>query len=139
MYSIEKKDFGYKLTFQGIISQEELQQWLRESKEILSAGPSKFSVFVDMRKMELLPVDAQSSMHEGQTYYKSMGMERSVVIFSSDLTSMQFKLIAKRTGIYAQERYIDASEDPDWEKAGFDWILNGIEPIDKTIKISIQK
>lgn len=128
MYKIENKPYGYKLTFSGIINRNELSQWQSEFKKSIDKGPGAFYVFVDMREMELLPVDSQETMHQGQMYAKEKGMQRSVVIFSSDITSMQFKLIAKKTGIYSEERYIDAMTDPDWEKNGLDWILSGIEP-----------
>jgi hypothetical protein len=41
---------------------------------------------------------------------------------------MQFKRIAKQTGIYAFERYLDASKTPGYEKIGIAWIQNGVDP-----------
>lgn len=128
MYAIDIKPYGYHLTFAGIINRDEINHWLEESKQKLPKGPNTFSVFVDMRGLELLPVDSLQAMNEGQMYYKKMGMQRSVVIFSSNITEMQFKLIAKKTGIFSEERYIDAYNHHDWEQIGLDWILNGVEP-----------
>ncbi len=48
-------------------------------------------------------------MEEGQKEYKERGMTRSVVILDSAIMAMQFKRLAKDTGIYQWERYIDAS------------------------------
>ncbi len=44
---------------------------------------------------------------------------------------MQFKRIAKETGIYEWERYINASATPNWEQAGADWLTKAADP-DKT-------
>ena len=58
------------------------------------------------------------------------GMERSCVILSNSLTKMQFTRIAKETGIYAFERYIDASVSQDWMDKAMGW-LNKEEDPDK--------
>ena len=55
-------------------------------------------------------------------------MERSIVIVRDKLTAMQFRLIAQKTGIYADERYIDASLNDYWEKEALNWLLSSIEP-----------
>jgi hypothetical protein len=81
-----------------------------------------------MRNLKPLPPDAQASMEEGQKLYKQKGMERSVVILNSASLTMQFKRIAKETGIYEWERYVDASKTADWEKVGLDWVKKGVDP-----------
>jgi hypothetical protein len=128
MYKIEKKDYGVKLTFGGFIQQDEMAQWVAESEKFLLSAPSKFGVFVDMRELKPLSKDAQIEMEKGQIAYKSKGMERSVVILDNPITTMQFKRIAKETGIHEWERYIDTSVNPGWEKAGIDWIVHAINP-----------
>lgn len=55
-------------------------------------------------------------------------MERSVVILESTIITMQFKNIAKETGIYQWERYLDASKVPNFEEVGKKWLINGIDP-----------
>lgn len=128
MYKIEKTSYGYKITFSDFISAEELTKWLAESKSLLATQSSKFQNFIDMRALKPLPQDAQPIMEEGQKLYKSKGMEKSVVILSNSITTMQFKRIAKETGIYAFERYIDSSATPNWEQKGIDWLTKGIDP-----------
>ncbi len=128
MIKIEKKPYGYKIFFSGIISSLEVENWLTESSKILEKSPEKFSVFVDMQEMEILPVICQGNMYEGQKLYRKMGMERSVVIVRDRLTAMQFRLIAQKTGIYDYERYINASVNPIWEKEALDWLINSVEP-----------
>ena len=76
-------------------------------------------------------------MNAGQMYYKEQGMNRSVVIYNSDITSMQFKIIARKTGIHSGERYINANENKNWEQDGLNWIEIGIETkVNKESEIS---
>lgn len=128
MYKIEKKNFGYRLVFGDFIQAEEMKKWVEESKEALKSSPAEFGVFVDMRTLKPLPQDSQVHMQDGQKLYKSSGMVRSVVIVSDSVTNMQFKRIAKETGIYDWERYVDASAVENWEEVGLNWIEKAIDP-----------
>ncbi|MGA7722790.1 MAG: hypothetical protein WCA84_16610 [Ignavibacteriaceae bacterium] len=128
MYQIEKKSYGVKLTFAGLIAKDEMQKWVAESAKITKSLPSKFGVFVDMRDLKPLAADSQLVMQEGQKLFKNAGMERSVVILSTAMVTMQFKRIAKETGIYEWERYIDSSKTADWEEIGIKWLEDKIDP-----------
>jgi hypothetical protein len=128
MYKLEKKGYGYKLVFGDYIKADEMREWLDEAKKTLISAPREFNIFVDMRTLKPLPSDAQSHMQSGQKLFKEKGMKRSVVILNSTVTKLQFLRIAKETGIYNWERYIDASSISDWEKVGLDWINKGIDP-----------
>jgi len=127
MYKIEKTSYGIKLTFGGFIQKEEMNFWLDESEFILKSVSSKFGVFVDMRELKPLPSDSQEIMQKGQLMYKLKGMERSVVILDNPIITLQFKRIAKETGIYDWERYVDASKNPNWEELGKKWLVSGID------------
>ena len=116
MYKIEKKDFGFKLTFSGFIQEAEMKKWVEESKIALKDVSIAFGVFVDMRTLSPLPPESQKYMQEGQKLYKQKGMVRSVVILANPIISMQFKRIAQETGIYQWERYIDEQSTSNWEK-----------------------
>ena len=128
MLKTEKVDYGVKLTFAGFIKKEEMAQWVLEAEKIISTLPSKFGVFVDMRDLKPLPHDAELEMQKGQKLFKQKGMERSVVILSNAVTTMQFKRIAQETGIYQWERYIDASKATNWEESGKKWLVSSIDP-----------
>lgn len=128
MYKIEKKEFGYKISFADFIKADEMKNWLVDSEKTLATVSGKFSVFIDMRDLKPLLPDAQEYMQQGQKLYKQKGMVRSVVILNNAITTMQFKRIAKQTGIYEWERYIDASKNPDWERIGIAWIKDAIDP-----------
>ncbi len=127
MYKIEKTSYGVKLTFSGFIQKEEMAEWVTESQRIVSTLPLRFGVFVDMRELKPLDSDSQGEMQKGQKLFKAKGMERSVVILNNSITTMQFKRIAKETGIYEWERYIDASKTPNWEEQGKKWLVNAVD------------
>ncbi len=128
MYTIEQKNYGFKLTFAGFMSADEMQKWVAESKKALENAPNSFGVFVDMRKLKPLPGDARQIMEKGQKLYQQNGMVRSVVILDDVITKNQFKQIAQDSGIYEWERYIDASSMPNWEEAGIAWIESKVDP-----------
>ena len=81
-----------------------------------------------MRELKPLPEDSQKHMEEGQKIYKAKGMSRSAVAVNGAATKMQFKRIAKESGIYEWERYIDAASTPAWENIGVDWIKSSVDP-----------
>lgn len=128
MYKIEKKNWGFKVTFDGFIKADEMHQWVEESKKLLQTQTGKFGIMVDMRTLLPLPSDAQKVIEEGQKLYKTKGMERSAVILNNVTTTMQFMRIAKETGIHTYERYLDASSVADWEKKATDWLASGVDP-----------
>jgi len=128
MYKIQKKNYGYHLTFGGFMREEEMEEWYKESVKALKDSPDEFGVFVDMRTLKPLPAESQPKAEEGQKLYQDSGMVRSVVILDDTVTTIQFKRIARKSGIYKWERYIDASSVDDWETIGIKWIKDGIDP-----------
>lgn len=128
MYKIERRDFGFWLTFGDFISANEMHRWLQESFETLPEQPEPFLVFVDMRTLAPLDQEAQAIIRDGQRLYQQRGMVRSVVILNSPVITVQFKRIALQSGIYEWERYIDASNYTDWEQRGMDWLEHAIDP-----------
>lgn len=128
MYKLESKTFGYALTFSGYITREEMEAWVQESRTALSRGSTRFGVLVDMRGLKPLPAPVKAVMEEGQRLYKAAGMTRSAVILDSHLIAMQFKSIAKETGIYEWERYLSTADQPNWETLAMHWIRSGTDP-----------
>ncbi|MBD3179397.1 MAG: hypothetical protein GF417_07190 [Candidatus Latescibacteria bacterium] len=128
MYKIERRIFGYKLTFGGYLEKEEMARWLEDSRKKLEKSPDSFGVFVDMRNLGPLPSGSREMFREGQKLYRREGMNRSAVILSDSSTSLHFRRIARESGIYGRERYINASSNPDWESAGLKWVREGSEP-----------
>jgi hypothetical protein len=128
MYTIEKTNYGIKLTFGGFIQAPEMEQWAKESETALMNMPANWGNLVDMRELKPLPTDAENAMKKGQVLYKQCGMKRSAVILNNAVTTMQFTKIAKETGIYEFERYFNAADDVNWEKEAVDWIMNEVDP-----------
>ncbi|NOT09484.1 MAG: hypothetical protein HOP28_14935, partial [Gemmatimonadales bacterium] len=116
------------LTLSGFITVEEMRRWGQEIVQALSSLPDTFGIFVDLRTLAPLPPEAQAAMKQGQMFAKRRGMVRSVAIVENAITKLQFARIARETGIYAWERYVDASRDWDWEQRGLDWIIEGRDP-----------
>ncbi len=128
MYNIEQRKYGIRLTFGGFIQKDEMDHWVADFIPVVDKQGGKYTVFVDMRTLKPLPPEAQESMEKGQKYALQKGMIRSVVILDNAVTTSQFKRIAKKTGIYEWERYIDATAEPNWEQIGLDWIVKSVDP-----------
>lgn len=128
MYKITEQRFGLLLTFKGFVDMDELEAWYRESGELLSTKSKPFGVIVDMRDIAPISIQARELFIKGQKMYHEMGMQRSAVILTKSLTLMQFRQLAKTSGIYQWERYFDADTDKDWLKNALLWIKSGVSP-----------
>lgn|SRR5512139_2870179 len=128
MYRCEAESYGLRLTFSGMVSAEEIRQWLARSYQIVPRLGVGFHVFVDMRRLKLLSPAARALVVDGQRYYRKWGMSRSVVIVDSHDLEVEFRRIALETGIYEWERYINAREVENWETAGLAWLERGVDP-----------
>lgn len=133
MFDIQRVAFGYRLTLGGFIGGDEMKRWLEESRRELKLAPSSFGALIDMRELKPLPADALGPMHEGQQLYQRSGMRRSAVILSSMVLTLQFRRVARESGIATTERYIDAASDPNWEQTALEWIDHAIEPVDRKV------
>jgi len=128
VYKIETKPYGYKLTFAGHIDVQEMTKWAEESKRVLSKKVGKFGVLIDMTTLSPISSERQEVLVSGQQLYKQKGMERSAVALNSLVVTLQFKRLARESGIYAWERYIDAGKLTNWERVAEDWIAKGTDP-----------
>jgi hypothetical protein len=128
MYKIEKRPSGFFLTFGGHIKREEMDNWCSDSRMQLAGTSAPIGVLVDLRDLKPLSEDTQEAMVRGQRFYKEAGMQRSAVILNNAVTTMQFRRLAKASGIDAWERYFDASSEPKWEEKALSWIKSGIDP-----------
>jgi hypothetical protein len=132
MFDIERTDFGYRLTFSGKMDVSELEEWRAESERVLADSPDSFGVVIDMVDLKPLADEAQEVMIDGQHFFREQGMERSAVLVESAVTKMQFTRLAKESGIYDWERYVDTSSWDDPEAVALKWIQDEVEPDDVT-------
>jgi len=137
MHRIEKNNLGFKLTFGGAMNKEEMEAWYKEAEQSLQGAKGPFGVIVDMRTLEPLSPDVQATMVKGQGLFRAKGLQRSAVILNNPLVTVQFMRLAKESGIYAYERYLDASSDSHWQKHAEDWVKSGVDP--DLLSISAQK
>lgn len=128
MYNIDKKSFGYQLTFSGDLDPKELKKWISESKKLLNKQHDSFNLVIDMRHLHLLSDESESLLSKGQTIYKEHGLNRSVVLYDEALISLQCKAIARLTDILNNEKYIDVEIHPNYKKLAMDWLKQGIDP-----------
>jgi hypothetical protein len=128
VYKIDKTDLGFNLTFGGDMTKDEIEKWYMESEQALIGQQSPFGVIIDMRTLAPLPVEAQEIMVRGQSMYRSRGMERSCVILDDAITTIQFMRLARKSGIFKFERYINASEHRDWLARARNWVRHAIAP-----------
>jgi hypothetical protein len=128
VYKIDKTELGFNLTFAGDMTKDEIEKWYTESEQALIGQQSPFGVIIDMRTLAPLPVEAQEVMVRGQSMYRSRGMERSCVILDDAITTIQFMRLARKSGIFKYERYINASEHRDWLARARNWVRHAIAP-----------
>jgi hypothetical protein len=129
MYKVDRTDLGFHLTFAGNMTKAELEKWYAESEKVLTGRHGPFGVVIDMRTLAPLPAEAQGVMVRGQAMYRSRGMQRSCVILDDAITKIQFMRLARQSGIFKYERYIDASMHKDWMQEAWNWVGHAIAPV----------
>jgi hypothetical protein len=127
MYKIDRTDLGFNLTFAGDVTKAELEKWYEESEQVLTRQQGPFGVIIDMRTLAPLPPEAHGIMVRGQSMYRTRGMQRSCVILEDAITTIQFMRLARQSGIFKYERYIDASTHKDWLATARNWVEHGVE------------
>lgn len=127
MYIIRSTDWGYHLIFRGVGSRQVMEAWLEESSRLLEEVHGPFRVLADIRDLRPVPEETRPVMVLGQQLYRGAGMERSAVVVESLATVLQFRRIARDSGIDAWERYFNAQE-PDCEERALAWLLDGVDP-----------
>ncbi len=128
MIIYEKTDYGLYFKFSGIIKLSEITEWKEWIVTTVADLDDGYAVFVDMREIDIMPAECKAEVEAVQKFCVSHNFSRSVIVLNDPMTAMQFKLIAKKTGVYEHERYVDASTCEDWEKKAMDWLLHAVDP-----------
>lgn len=129
MWNISRQSFGFVLTFSGILQQDDLRQWQNQVRQELKAPPpGTWGVVVDMRTLSPLSEEAQKLMVDGQQLFLKAGMKRSAVALNDAVVTMQFRRLARQSGIDAWERYVNAAATPNWQSVAKRWIVEAVEP-----------
>lgn len=125
MYSIEKTDYGLKITFTDIIEEYEIKRWLHKSRVLIANMNAPFCVLIDMSDIISISHSARKVIMDAQKEFKAAGMKRSAVLFHDPVTVLQFQKLAKESGIDQWERYFDVSNTEDVEESALQWLLDG--------------
>lgn len=128
MITWEKEEYGFYFGFHSPVTLEDALKWADDVRRLVPEHGRPFCVFADFRTCELLPPASKLVIGEMQRFCLENGMQRSVVILNDKITVMQMALVARTSGIYDGERYIDATTVPNWEQLGLDWLIKGIDP-----------
>jgi hypothetical protein len=122
-------EYGFRAHGPGYITPAEARAWFEDLKtRVLALEGKPFGMLVDSRTQKANPPETQEIIKEAMVWLRGHGMERSVVVLDSTVALIQILRLAKASGVYAYERYLDALKDPDWEAKAVDWIVRAIDP-----------
>jgi hypothetical protein len=128
MHKIEETSYGYRVTFEGFLQRDDAGTLLDSMRSTVKPRDGGFSVLVDMRTSRAFPVEAQEVVKQAILLCKEAGLERNAVVLNSAIAALQARRLARETGIEKDIRYIDASNEPEWERVAIDWLTDGIDP-----------
>jgi hypothetical protein len=122
-------EYGLRTTAPGFITPPEAQAWFSDLQAKVAAKRGKsFGLIVDIRGQKANPPETQAIINKAMQWLKQNGLQRSVVVLDSAVARVQIMRIAKETGMYEYERYMDASKDTKWEEKALAWIVHGTDP-----------
>lgn len=124
-----RTEYGFRLNAPGYITPPEAKAWFEDLRTKVAVKKGRpFGLMVDIRGQKANPPETQEIIKQAMGWLKQNGMVRSTVVLDSTVARLMMVRMAKQSGVYEWERYIDASKDPDWEHKAIDWIVNGSEP-----------
>lgn len=128
MIKILPCSYGFKITFEGVLSVEDMTKFYQNSVTVLKTQAKKpFRCMIDMVGLGPLSQEAKGELEKAQKEYLKAGMDRSAVVVSKRIISMQMSNTAKESGIATGERYFN-QEDSDWSQKAEKWLIQGVEP-----------
>ncbi len=124
-----KTRYGFRINAPGFVTLPEARAWFEDLRRLVWESDRKtFGLLVDIRGQRANPPETQNVIKEAMVWMREAGLERSAVVLDSPVAKFQTTRLAKTSGVYAWERYLDASKDLDWERRAVDWIMHGIDP-----------
>ena len=128
MITLRPTPYGLAMTAPGFLTVEETRAWFEELKAQATAIGQPFGLLVDIRGQKGQSPEVNAIIQDAMTWLKTHGLRRSCVVLDSALARMQVTRLARQSGVYAWERYLDASAEPDWEATAVAWIRDGKDP-----------
>jgi len=124
----EPTPYGLRTNIFGFFTLDEANDWRKDYERIVPGLKPGFGQLVDLRDKKAYTPEVNQVIQDVMRYVRKGGLTRSAVIVSSAMTKMQISRLAKETGMYEYERYLDATADKDWERKALDWIQKGVDP-----------
>jgi hypothetical protein len=125
--STSSTSFGYRTTISSPFTPAEATAWFADVKRVVGK-PHTFGQLVDLRGQKTTTPESNAIVESAMEWVRAQGMNRSAVVLSSAITKMTIMRLAKEAGMYAYERYFDASSDPAWETKALAWLEHGTDP-----------
>jgi hypothetical protein len=126
MIKIEKRGFGYKIVFGGILKIADVLKYENELMENITKTEETFSIYHDMRSIRYFAKDAQIKMFDIRMNLKSKGIIRSSIVFNRPGEEKNFEILG--LPLDQTERIIYSLTEPNFEIAGFNWLTREIDP-----------
>lgn len=129
MYKLDATPYGFRLAIGEQVTLWEATRLLRDSSEALTNRNMPFGVLVDIRTLKPMHGRVQGVIDETLRLFRDdRGLERSAVVLASAIVTMQLKRIAKESGAYQYERYINTETHREWDHTALAWIIHGVDP-----------
>ncbi|MGE6758788.1 hypothetical protein D7X96_19295 [Corallococcus interemptor] len=124
-----RTEYGFRINAPGYITPAEAKVWFEDLRTKVSVKRGRpFGLMADIRSQKANPPETQEIIKNAMAWLRQNGMVRSAVVVDSTVARLMMVRMAKQSGVYEWERYIDASKDTDWEHKAIDWITNATEP-----------
>ncbi|MDP9120612.1 MAG: hypothetical protein M3O15_04465 [Acidobacteriota bacterium] len=128
MHTVEKTEYGYRITFVEAPGRDDMGTLLELLKRTIHPRDRGFGLLADLRIARAFGAEVQEVLKQTILSLKEAGMQRHIVVLDSAITKLQARRLGKETGIDPLSRCLDASSRPDWERAADDWLRRGIDP-----------
>lgn len=125
---VQATHYGLRSTVWDPITPEEEQSWLASVKAMVPQLDPFYGQLVDLRRLRVDALTDPNLVKSAMEFVLAHGLQRSAVIVDDPVIAMHTKRLSWETGVYRWERYLDASEEPDWERVALDWIDHAIDP-----------
>ena len=128
MYKIEKTNYGYHITFSGLMSEAEAVQFKTEVEGILPSLKQPWSSVIDLQTWVPAGPEILMLLHQVEQLSKNHGLQRRAIIVRSPVVKAQAAQLSFISETDAFERRIDASKVDNWEEQAIAWAVHGVEP-----------
>lgn len=138
MYKIEKTPYGIHVVLGGNLDLAEVRKMFIERNRAIRAFKGRCSVLIDIRSLVPPTPDILEILQVGDSRPPCGTWGRRAMIGLSPVIKSRALQFLFQAGTDDCTRYIDASKIDNWEEIALAWIVDGIEPEDNPIYVSVQ-